>query len=76
MVKGKTDMILITDGLVDVPAERERLFKQFKTEEKCKLITIVIGERSAGELARVSDQVHLVQSIAVNSEAVDACFSI
>lgn len=74
--KGKTDLVIITDAIVNVPTEMERTFLDWKHREQVKTFTLVIGQTTAGGLARVSDEVHLIKSIEVGSSAVQACFSV
>ncbi len=74
--KGKTDMILITDGLLHVDANMEKGFLAWKALEQVKLITMIIGERSGGDLAKVSDRLHLVNSLSLEEEAVGEVVSV
>ena len=75
--KGKTDMILITDGQVDLNPYTKQSFLEFKKREKVKLTTIYIGSQPGySGPHEVSDEVHLVNSISVESDAVAKCMSI
>lgn len=75
MARGKTDLIVITDGEMRLPDELKASFLGFKAAEKCKLTTICIG-CSAGPLEGVSDHVHKVAAITTESEAVGEVLSI
>lgn len=69
MTRGKTDILVLTDGAVNVePAKAER-FLAWKTAEKARLITINI-QASGGALDVLSDEVHEVASLDASCEAV------
>lgn len=72
---GKTDMILITDAAVPVPDYQKTVFLKFKEQEKVKLISLVLAY-SAGQLATVSDDIHIINSISVDNEAIGECLSV
>jgi uncharacterized protein with von Willebrand factor type A (vWA) domain len=73
--RGKTDLIMITDAICRVPPNIEKSFMEWKAAEHVKLDTIVI-EASAGDLARVSDKVHPVKHLGLDSECVAECLSL
>lgn len=73
--KGKTDLIIITDGIVSVPQEMEVNFKNWKLREKVRCISLILAGR-AGDLEKVSDEVHLISQFDVTSEAIGRCLSI
>ena len=68
--KGKTDIICLTDAIVDVPANLRDSFLKFKEEEKVKMITLIIGGHGVGQMPQVSDRVHCVKSLSLEEEAV------
>ena len=72
--RGKTDLIMITDARCHVPPQIEASFMAWKMQEHVKLDTIVINS-SAGDLDRVSDKVHLVSDLGLDSECVAECLS-
>lgn len=74
--RGKTDMVLITDGEVDCSAHMEKEFKEWKQREKCKTISLVIGGTTGGDIAKVSDEVHYLRTLNVHEDGVQTCFSI
>ena len=76
MQRGKTDVVIITDGIVDVPEAVAANFNAWKTSEQAKVTTLIIGASEAGDLATVSDRVHIVRSLGVNEEAVSEILSI
>lgn len=68
--RGKTDVVLITDGLMGVPARVRENFNVWKTRESVKLQTLIIACPQAGELATVSDAVYLVPCLDVGQGAL------
>ena len=66
---GATDVLFITDAECRVPAKFGRRLLDWKATVRARLITIVIGA-SAGDLAALSDEVHLVASLAPDGESV------
>lgn len=73
--RGKTDLIMITDAICHVPAEIERTFLAWKQAENVKIDTIVINS-SGGDLDRVSDKVHLIDKLGLETECVAECLSL
>jgi uncharacterized protein with von Willebrand factor type A (vWA) domain len=73
--RGKTDLIMITDAICHVPPAIEKSFLAWKAAENVKLDTIVINAR-AGDLDRVSDKVHLIRKLGLDSECVAECLSL
>lgn len=74
--KGKTDVILITDAIVNVPTKMEQDFNAWKQREKVNCISIIIGESGAGDLAKVSDEVHLTRGVSLAEQGVNKCLGI
>ena len=72
---GDTDVIFVTDCQVRIPEAYENRFSGWKRAVKARLITLVIGG-APGDLARISDEVHLVQALAVTEVAVGRVLSI
>lgn len=72
---GDTDVIFITDCLCRIPQEVQKHFLEWKQSVKARLITLVIAS-SPGDLAHVSDEVHVVPSLAVSEAAVGRVLSI
>lgn len=67
--KGKTDILMITDGLCHIDPEEEAFFRKWKAEAKVKMVTLSIGS-DPGNLRAVSDEVHVVRDLGVEQEAV------
>lgn len=74
--KGKTDMILFTDGLMRVNHVKDS-YLAWKQKEKVKLITMILGTRFAGDLQSVSDEVFFLDdNIALGKEGIERCFAL
>jgi len=75
MARGKTDMVVITDGALGMPEDLKADYLKFKAEEKCKLTTISIG-CDPGPFGAVSDHVHKVPAITTESDEIGEVLSI
>lgn len=75
MARGKTDVVIITDALVDVPAGVRDNFNAWKAREQAKVTTLVLDGEPGG-LAEVSDVVHRVRSLGTEEAAVQQVVSI
>lgn len=73
--RGKTDVILITDAQLHIPKAMGETFNAWKAAEKVRCVSLVIGD-AAGDLAAVSDDVHLIREIDVREAGVQSCLSI
>jgi uncharacterized protein with von Willebrand factor type A (vWA) domain len=79
--KGRTDILLITDGICGVADQERDAFLAWKAQAQAKMHTLVIGcgHGAHGGLAGlegVSDALQLVDDLAVGSEAVGEAVSI
>jgi uncharacterized protein with von Willebrand factor type A (vWA) domain len=72
---GDADVIALTDCRCSIPTGICEVFNAWKRSVKSRLVTLVVGD-DAGDLAKVSDEVHLVRSLAVTEEAVGHVLSI
>ena len=70
-----TDVVIITDCICQIPTPAQEAFNTWKKEFQARVITLVIGG-DASDLSHVSDEVHLVRSLAVDEEAVGRALSI
>jgi uncharacterized protein with von Willebrand factor type A (vWA) domain len=73
--KGKTDMVLITDGVVHLEDRTVAAFNSWKQEAKARLVTLVIAS-GAGDMRKVSDEIHMVKGLDATSDAVGSVLSI
>jgi uncharacterized protein with von Willebrand factor type A (vWA) domain len=67
--RGKTDIVMITDAILQIPTELRDSFLAFKAREKVKLITLVLN-REPGDMTQVSDRIHCVQSLSLDEAGV------
>lgn len=74
--KGKTDMILLTDGVVSISQKLIDTYNEWKVKEKVKLITLVVGSSKVGQIPSVSDKVHVIPTLGHNQEGIVDCLSI
>ena len=72
---GDTDVIFITDAICRVPPELQARFMEWKRSVRARLITLVIRSRP-GDLEAISDEVHLVGSLAVSEAGVERVLSL
>lgn len=72
---GKTDVIMVTDGVVRIPSAVRAHFLEWKREVCAKVISIIVGTY-AGPLAEISDEVHEQSSLDISGEAVSSALSI
>jgi uncharacterized protein with von Willebrand factor type A (vWA) domain len=72
---GDTDVIFITDALCRIPPELQVRFNAWKATVQARLITLVIHS-TPGDLTAISDETHIVGSLAVTEAAVERVLSI
>jgi uncharacterized protein with von Willebrand factor type A (vWA) domain len=72
---GKTDILFITDAQCRLAEELQEQFIAWKKQVQARLITLVI-QSTPGDLAVISDEVHLVQSLSVDEEGVGRVLSV
>lgn len=75
MQKGKTDVIFITDGVVNVDPGLEARFKGWKAKEKVRAIGIVLNS-DPGSMRNVLDECYRVADLGLGQEAVGRCLGI
>lgn len=74
--KGKTDMIIITDGIVHVTDRMIGKFNTWKKDNQVTLNTLIIGEHSAGAFPKFSDKVYNMDQLGLANEGVQECLSV
>jgi uncharacterized protein with von Willebrand factor type A (vWA) domain len=72
---GKADMIIITDGCLQVPPAMEKNFNEWKQKEEVHVVSMIVGT-TAPEMEKISDEVYPVSSLDVESDAVQKCFEV
>lgn len=75
MPRGKTDIIIITDDECSITNGMANDFNEWKKREQVKLISMVMNSK-AGGLAAVSDMTFLIDMFDLNSQSIQAAFSI
>ncbi len=66
---GVTDVVFVTDAVCRLPAVVTDAFLSWKKSAKARLVTLVLNT-AAGDLADVSDEVHLVHTLSPDADAV------
>lgn len=72
---GATDVIFVTDCQCSIPDEVQETFNAWKKSVQARLLTLVIGD-DAGDLALVSDEIHLVRTLSVGETGVGRALSL
>jgi uncharacterized protein with von Willebrand factor type A (vWA) domain len=72
---GETDLVIITDAKCRVGPDLRDRFVAWKQREKVRAVSLVIGS-VPGDLAALSDEVHLVSAIDPAGEAVGRVLSL
>ncbi len=72
---GVTDLIFVTDAQARIPDELREEFADWKKAARVRVISLVL-DNSPGDLAAVSDEVHTVQSLDPDGDAVGRVLSI
>ncbi len=72
---GVTDVIFVTDAVCRLPAAVTDAFLAWKRQAKARLITLVLNT-AAGDLTAVSDEIHLVHTLAPDADAVGRLLSL
>lgn len=74
-LKGKADLIVITDAICHIPERMITDFNKWKETNKVRLISMIL-EDQPGDLAKVSDETHLVSKLTINDAAVQRCLEL
>lgn len=73
--KGKTDIIYISDGEIDVPQNVEKKFNEWKAMQEVKVHTLII-QSSAQGFDKVSDYLYNINCVDVNDKSIQTMMSI
>lgn len=76
LARGKTDHIIITDGIVECPDDIRDRYKAWAKAEHVTTYGIVIGGSQAGDLAKVCDRIWCVDDLGMDNPATEAVLSI
>jgi len=72
---GVTDLVMITDAKVRIPAEVRDRFDAWRRSARARVVSLVLGS-APGDLALVSDECHQVQTLDPGSDAVGRVLSL
>jgi len=72
---GITDIIFVTDAECSLPIEVRSTFLKWRAVTQARLISIII-DNPPGDLAAISDEVHTVQSLTPEADAVGRVLSL
>jgi len=72
---GVTDVVFVTDARCRLPAEVRDAFLAWKQSARARLVTLVV-DNDPGDLAGVSDEVHVVRSLGPDGDAVGRVLSL
>jgi uncharacterized protein with von Willebrand factor type A (vWA) domain len=72
---GDTDVLFITDCQCTIPVTVSAAFLAWKKTVSARLWTLVLGDQ-AGDLATISDEIHLVRTLGVGEEGVERVLSL
>ena len=70
-----TDVVFVTDARCRLPAEVRDAFLAWKRSARARLVTLVVGN-APGDLAGVSDEVHVVRTLGPDADAVGRVLSL
>lgn len=74
--RGKTDVVFITDAIVNCPKKMADKFLAWKLAEKVKAYGIIIGQHEPGEFADLCDRTWCVKNVDLEENAVQEMLSI
>jgi uncharacterized protein with von Willebrand factor type A (vWA) domain len=72
--RGKTDVTMVTDAICQISASDREKFNAWKRSVQARVITLVIHSQP-GDLAAVSDEVHVLNSLEVTENGFGAALS-
>lgn len=73
---GKTDVVMVTDAICNFDDDIRDPFLAWKKQANVRVTSLVVGYREGGDLLSISDELHLIPAIDVESEAVGKVLSI
>jgi len=75
---GKADMILITDGIVEIDPVQAQFFNKWKSENRVRMNSLLVEckEDDARMMRSISDEVAAIDSLSENNNKVANCFRI
>ena len=76
LVRGETDVVLVTDALVKAPDSMVDGYKKWAAAEKVKTYGIVIDSDNPGDLPRFCDRCYTESALSLTSKSVADVLSI
>lgn len=73
--RGKTDVVMITDAICDIPDQAQENFLTWKSMAQAKVISLIVRS-DPGDLVGISDEVYQLDAISTEEEGVERCLSI
>lgn len=75
---GKTDVLLVTDGVFELPDQTVQSFLAWKKKARAKLIGIQVGagHQVLGGLPKISDTSHAIESLTADSDAAKSALNL
>jgi uncharacterized protein with von Willebrand factor type A (vWA) domain len=73
---GETDMIIITDGCMDVSSATVKKYNDWKHATQVKCYTMIIGEDEPGDLEHVSDRAWCLPDLSIENDAIQELMAI
>ncbi len=73
--QGQTDLVLITDGIVNLAPDMRDNFLAWKKVSKCRTLSLILNAEP-GDLSQVSDEVYKVGSISLAESGIEKALSI
>ena len=72
---GVTDVLMVTDAQCRIPQEMRDAFVAWKAEVKARVVGLVI-QSTPGDLTSICDEIHLVDALSAEDEAVGRILSL
>lgn len=76
MPRGKTDVIIVTDAIVNADDEMVASYRRWAAAESVSTFGIVIGRSVVGDFERVCDRYWAIKELSLDSQAVEEVLSI
>lgn len=73
--EGQTDIICLTDGILEVAPEDEANFLAWKKDRKARMITMGIGT-GVEPMQKISDEIHKIETFSCTEKGVQSVLSI
>jgi uncharacterized protein with von Willebrand factor type A (vWA) domain len=73
---GRTDVVMVTDALARIEHAVRESFTAWKRAVQARVLTLVVGGASPGDLAHVSDELFAVPALSATDDAVGRVLSL